>query len=132
MSKLTLDLHTGIMIKSHKELIVWQKSIELVKDVFILTDKFPKSEIYGIISQMRRAAVSVPSNIAEGYARGSRNELRQFYLVAYGSALELETQTIISKELKFAKEEDFVKVELLLNEVCRMLSTITRTLRSRN
>lgn len=117
------------MIKSYKELIVWQKSIELVKEIFILTNKFPRSEIYGIVSQMRRSAISVPSNIAEGYGRGSRNELRQFYLIAYGSALELETQIIISKELELAKGADFVNAELLLNEVCRMLNTITRTLR---
>ncbi len=87
-------------LKSYKELIVWQKSIELVKLVFILTDKFPRSEPYGIIAQMRRAAVSIPSNIAEGYGRKSIGSYVQFYLIAYGSALELETQLIIAKELK--------------------------------
>lgn len=96
-------------IKSYKELIVWQKSIELVKEVFLLTDGFPKSEIYGIISQMRRAAISIPSNIAEGFGRRSIKSSGQFYSIAYGSALELETQMIIARELKLAKEIDLKK-----------------------
>lgn len=112
-------------LKSYKELIVWQKSIELVKEVFYLTSKFPQSELYGIISQMRRSAVSIPSNIAEGYGRRSSKSYTQFYSIAYGSALELETQIIISKELKLADAADFKKVENLLLEVCKMLNTMT-------
>jgi len=118
-----------IQIKSYKELIVWQKSIELVKEVFILTALFPKSEIYGIISQMRRAVVSIPSNIAEGYGRRSLAESSQFYSIAYGSALELETQLIIAKELHLAKEVYFEKSESLLLEVCKMLNVMTGKMR---
>jgi len=112
-------------INSYKDLIVWQKSIELVKQVFILTDKFPKSELYGIISQMRRASVSVPSLIAEGFGRKSIRYNHQFFSMAFGSALELETQTIISKELELVNPEDFVPVENLLLEVCKMLNKMT-------
>jgi len=112
-------------LKSYKELIVWQKSIQLVKEIFILTDKFPKSEMYGLISQIRRATISIPSNIAEGYGRKSIKEYAQFYSIAYGSALETETQIIIAKELNFAKSEDFAKIDLLLEEVLRMLNTMT-------
>lgn len=119
-------------LKSYKELIVWQKSIKLVKEVFLLTDKFPKSETYGLISQMRRAAVSIPSNIAEGYGRKSPKEYAQFYSIAYGSTLELETQLIISKELSFIKPEDFQKVNSLLEEVAKMLNSITSKMRKLN
>lgn len=112
-------------IKSYKELIVWQKAIQLVKEIFILTDKFPKSELYGLVSQLRRAAVSIPSNIAEGYGRKTKKEYAQFYAIAYGSSLELETQIIIAKELRFADIKDFAKVDLLLGEVLRMLNSMT-------
>ena len=111
-------------IKSYKELIVWQKSRELVKEVFVLTSKFHKSETYGIISQMRRAAVAIPSNIAEGYGRKSIKSYTQFYAIAYGSALELETQLILSKDLNLAKLEDFKKADELLTEVCKMLNSM--------
>ncbi|PIR80260.1 MAG: four helix bundle protein [Candidatus Levybacteria bacterium CG10_big_fil_rev_8_21_14_0_10_35_13] len=116
-------------MKSYKELIVWQRAIELVKEVFILTALFPKSEVYGITSQMRRAVVSIPSNIAEGYGRRSLAESSQFHSIAYGSALELETQLIIAKQLRLAKEVYFEKSEGLLLEVCKMLNVMTGKLR---
>lgn len=119
-------------LKSYKELIVWQKSILLVKEIFILTDKFPKSELYGLISQLRRAAVAIPSNIAEGYGRRSSKEYAQFYAIAYGSALEIETQIIIAKDLGFAKGEDFATVERLLEEVLRMLNAMTSKMKQLN
>ncbi|MEX2013058.1 MAG: four helix bundle protein [Candidatus Levyibacteriota bacterium] len=119
-------------LKSYKELIVWQKSVNLVEEIFILTNLFPKSEIYGIISQMRRAAVSIPSNIAEGYGRKSTKSYVQFYLIAYGSALELETQMIISKKLKLAPEKEFQKAESLLIEVSKMLNSMGNKIRKLN
>lgn len=119
-------------IKSYKELIVWQKAIKLVKEIFILTDKFPRSELYGLISQMRRAAVAIPSNIAEGYGRKSSKEYAQFYSISYGSALELETQIIISKELSFTPTQNFGKVDLLLEEVSRMLNSMISRMRELN
>lgn len=119
-------------IKSYKELIVWQKAIKLVREIFILTNKFPRSELYGIISQIRRAAISIPSNIAEGYGRRSKKEYLQFYSIAYGSAMELETQIIISKELLFTSTENFDKVDLLLDEVCRMLNSMISQMKQLN
>lgn len=119
-------------IKSYKELIVWQKSVQLVKEVYLLTDNFPKSEIYGITSQMRRASISIPSNIAEGYGRKSTKEYTQFYSISYGSALELETQIIISKELKLADSDKFLKAELLMKEILKMLNTMLSKMKSNN
>lgn len=111
-------------IKSYKELIVWQRSMEMVKEIYRLTNLFPKSEAYGITSQMRRAAVAVPSNIAEGYGRRSTKSYSQFYAISYGSALELETQLILSKDLKLASSSEFFKAENLLVEVLKMLNTM--------
>lgn len=111
-------------LKSYKELIVWQKSILLVKQVFLLTDKLPKSEIYGLTSQIRRAVVSIPSNIAEGYGRRSSKEYAQFYSIAYGSGLELETQLIVCKELTFITDNEFKAIYSLLEEVLKMLNSM--------
>ncbi len=119
-------------LKSYKELIVWQKAIKLVKEIFLLTNNFPKSELYGLTSQMRRSAVAIPSNIAEGYGRKSSKEYIQFYSISYGSALELETQVIISKELGLSRIENFSKVDLLLEEVCRMLNSMISKMRQLN
>ncbi len=115
--------------KSYKELIVWKKSFTLVKEIFQLTAMFPKSEQYGIIAQMRKAAISIPSNIAEGYGRSSQKEYAHFYAIAYGSALELETQLLLAKELGFAEEEMFVASEILLTEVIKMLYTMRSKLK---
>ncbi len=115
-------------IQSYKELIVWQKAIQVVKGIFLLTESFPKSEIYGITSQMRRASVSIPSNIAEGFGRKSQKEYSQFYAIAYGSGLELETQLIIAKELKLGDSQALSEVETLLVEVLRMLNVMTKNL----
>ena len=119
-------------IKSYKELIVWQKSMLLVKEIFILTSKFPKSELYGIVSQMRRAAVAIPSNIAEGYGRRSTKSYTQFYAIAYGSALELETQSIIAKELNMTTKENFITSDNLLVEVSKMLNAMITKMRQLN
>lgn len=108
-------------IQSYKELIVWQKSIALVEEIYKLTSNFPAEERFGIITQIRRAAISIPSNIAEGYGRRSYKEYLQFYSIAYGSALELETQLIISQKLHFTVENKFTTVDQLLNEIIRMI-----------
>jgi len=112
-------------IKSHKELIVWQKSMKLVKEVFLLTKEFPSSELYGLTSQMRRAAVSVPSNIAEGYGRHSAKEYLHYLTISYGSALELETQLIIAQDLELSQQATFTKSMALLEEVLKMLNKMT-------
>ena len=118
------------VIQSYKDLIVWQKSVELVIVVYDLTDKLPKSEIYGLTSQMRRCAVSIPSNIAEGRRRGTKKDYCQFLIVAYGSGAELETQVEIAKKLSFSKNLNYTKVDSLLDEVMRMLNKMISELRS--
>jgi len=92
---------------SYKNLIVWQKSVELAVEVYELTDRFPKSEIFGLTSQMRRAAVSIPSNIAEGRRRLTQKEFIHFLTISYGSGAELETQLEISKKLSFSKNLNY-------------------------
>lgn len=108
-------------VHSYKELTVWRKSVDLVKDVYRVTKGFPQNEQFGIVSQMRRAAVSIPSNIAEGYGRKSSKEYKQFYSIAYGSALELDTQLIICEELGLIDQENQRRVEKILTEIIRML-----------
>ena len=112
------------MIHSYRELIVWQKSMELVVVVYELTEKFPQREIYGLISQMRRSAISIPSNIAEGRFRSTRKDFAQFLRIAYGSGAELETQVEIAKRLKETKILNFEKVDSLLEETMKMLNTM--------
>ncbi len=117
------------MINTYKDLIVWQKSLELTKGVYLLTEKFPKSEIFGIISQMRRASISIPSNIAEGFVRKHRKEFSQFISIAFGSGAELETQIVIAKSLNFTKNQDYEKVDLLLVEIMKMLNKLNSRLK---
>lgn len=94
-------------INSYKELIVLQKAIELVKLIYMITEIFPKPELSDLTKQMRRCAMPIPSNIADGYARKSSREYAQFYSISFGSMRELETQLIIAKELQFLDETDF-------------------------
>ena len=108
-------------IKSYKELIVWQKSMDLVKEVYLLTEKFPKDELYRLSSQMQRAAVAIPSNIAEGYLRKHRKEFVQFLSVSLGSAAELETQILICESLNKFKTLQFNRAQSLLTEIMKML-----------
>ena len=115
-------------IESYENLIVWQKSMDLVIESYKLTEAFPKTETYGLTSQIRRATVSIPSNIAEGSRHGSRKDFRHFLLNAYGSGAELETQLKIAKRLSFGKEFDYSKADGLLNEVMRMLNKMTNEL----
>jgi|SRR3989338_9550099 len=115
-------------MNSYKDLIVWQKSIELVIGIYKMTDKFPKSELYGLTSQIRRAAVSISSNIAEGYTRKHRLEYIQFLRIAFGSGGELETQIIIAKKLNFSEIQEIDRIEKLLIEVMKMLNKLIDTL----
>ena len=111
-------------MRNHKDLIVWQKGIVLVKELYRITRSFPKEEAYGITSQMRRAAVSIPSNIAEGYGRGHDKELTQFLYIALGSASELETQLIICNDIAYITEEEFNLLNNLNTEIIKMLSSL--------
>ena len=108
-------------LQSYKQLIVWQKSMDLVEMIYKITDSFPKSELYGLISQIRRSAVSIPSNIAEGYGRTSPKDYGQFYTIAYGSLLELETQLTISYRLGFVIKQELDQIFSLIEEISKML-----------
>jgi len=110
------------MSNSHKDLIVWQRAMQLVVDVYRATKVFPREETYGLISQMRRAAVSIPSNIAEGKGRYSRKELSQFLLNARGSLLELETQIEIARALSYLADDDATSLTHRSSEVGRLLN----------
>ena len=114
-------------ISSYKQLTVWNKAIELVKEIYIITDKFPKTELYILVSQMLRAAISIPSNIAEGYRRSHRLEYIQFLSIAIASAAELETQLIIAKN-KYP-QAGYEKAELILDEIQRLLYVTIRSLK---
>lgn len=109
-------------VKTYTDLIVWQKAILLVKDVYALTKAFPKEEIYGLTSQLRRAAVSIPSNIAEGQGRGSRNEFVHFLGMAKGSLCEVQTQIHIAKELGYIDPADEKRLVEGAHEVGRILN----------
>jgi len=92
-------------MKTHKDLDIWKESLELVKTIYEVTAHFPKEEIYGLTSQIRRCAISIPSNIAEGAARSSKKEFIQFLYIALGSLAELDTQLLIAKSLGYLNEE---------------------------
>ena len=109
------------MVKSYRELTVWQRSVQLAVAVYQLTKDFPREEIYGLTSQLRRAGVSVPSNIAEGYGRASKGEYRNFVGMARGSALEIQTQLVIADQLGFGNRKKLENASQLADETGRML-----------
>jgi len=118
--------------RSYKDLVVWQKGIALAKLVYQLTKNFPSEEKFGLVAQMRRAAVSIPSNIAEGQARHTTGEFIQFISHAEGSVAELDTQLILSIELKFCRDVGAEAAFELIAELRRMLNVLRRKLASRH
>ena len=110
---------------SYKDLIVWQKATDVALLTYEITKKFPKDEIYGLTSQMRRAAVSIPSNIAEGKMRGYTEEWKRFLLIAYGSAAELETQIEIAQKLGLIDAKNYARINEQLQEVMKMLNVMS-------
>lgn len=119
-------------VRTHKNLKIWQRSIAMVTQVYKLTETFPKSEVFGLINQIRRASVSVPSNIAEGAGRNSHKEFNQFLHIALGSAAELETQFLIAKNLCYISQIQYMQIEQELQEIIRMISALTKTLTKDN
>ncbi len=115
-------------VHSYKELRVWQKAMEVVVAVYRLTDEFPRHEIYALTAQMRRAAVSIPSNIAEGYRRGTRKEYRNFLLISFGSGSELETQLELSVRIGYVTADAARDTVTMLDEVLRMLNVMVHKL----
>ncbi|MFQ5340250.1 MAG: four helix bundle protein [Anaerolineae bacterium] len=111
-------------VRSYRDLIIWQKAIELAKQVYVLTHKFPKYETYGLADQLRRSSVSVASNIAEGQARQHTGEFRQFLYTALGSAAEVDTQCVIAHELDYITTEEAADIEQRIVELRKMTYTL--------
>ncbi len=115
-------------VKTFEDLIIWQKSIVLTKQIYVITRKFPKEEIYGLSNQLRRASVSVASNIAEGYGRITRNDYKRFLSFSFGSSFEIQTQLIIAMEIGLINNEDFNESMMLSKEISAMLYAIMKKL----
>ena len=115
-------------VKCYQDLTVWQKSMTLTTHVYKLTEAFLKSEQFGLTSQMRRAAVSIPSNIAEGQSRNSTGEFRQFLGISKGSLAELETQIEVALRLTYLQEAQVIEVRSLCVEISKMLAGLSRSL----
>jgi len=119
-------------IKDYRELIVWQKAMGLVELLYRRTRLFPKEELYGLTSQMRRAAVSIPSNITEGQGRRTTRDFVHFLSIARGSLKELETQILISHRLCYINEEQQLELVSATEEVGRLISGLNKSLNQRN
>jgi four helix bundle protein len=117
------------MVQSFRDLLVWQRAIQMCVTIYRLTDGFPRDELYGLTSQIRRAAVSVPSNIAEGHGRLSTGEYRQFLGIARGSNFELQTQLEIARALGFGDPKIISEAESLSFEVGKMISGVLNALK---
>ncbi len=117
-------------MRDFRNLNIWKLGIDVVKQIYNITKKFPNSELYGLTNQMRRASVSIPSNIAEGASRKSNADFARFLEIAIGSAFELETQLILSKELEYLNQEDFEKVTDNLHKFQKQLNALLTKVRS--
>ena len=115
-------------IRTYRDLDIWKAGIQLVKDVYKLTEQFPKQEVYGLVSQMRRAGVSIPSNVAEGFRRYHNREYKQFLYISLGSCAELETQATIARELAYISEDKETALLEKLDHISRMISNLVKKL----
>ena len=118
-------------VRDYRDLKVWQAGLELAEAVYAVTNSFPKSEVFGLASQMQRAAVSIPSNVAEGHARDSTKEFLRFISVAMGSLAELETQLTLSNRLRYLEQEKFENLIERTSMIGRMLRGLQSSLRAR-
>jgi four helix bundle protein len=117
--------------KNYRDLIAWQKAMDLVEVVYKVTGLFPKDEIYGLTNQLRRAVVSIPSNIAEGQGRSSSNDFRRFLAISHGSLREAETQILIAKRLNYLTESQSERLMALAGEVGRLINGLSHSLADR-
>ncbi|MEN3323382.1 four helix bundle protein [Mariniflexile soesokkakense] len=115
-------------IKTYKDLLIWQKGIEIVKETYLLCKEIPNDELFGLQSQIKRSSISIPSNIAEGWGRNYTKNYLQFLKYSRGSLLELETQIIIAKELNFISTESFNKIQDLISEESKMLNAFIKSI----
>lgn len=118
-------------MKTHKDLEVWKLSISFVTEIYKITKTFPKDELYGLTSQIRRASVSIPSNIAEGAARKGNKEIIQFLYIALASASEVETQLIIANNLNYIESPEYDEYSNTISRICRMLSSLIKSISSK-
>ena len=118
-------------IRSFKDLKVWQKGVDLVEMIYKVTKTFPKEEMYGLSAQLRRAGVSIPSNIAEGFGRYHNKEYKQFLHMALGSCAEITTQMIIAERLRFVEKSVSERVLSQAEEISRMLMSLIKKVRAR-
>jgi four helix bundle protein len=114
-------------VQSYKELVVWQRAMDLVVEIYKVTRSFPREEMYGLVAQIRRAVVSVASNVAEGQARGKGREFAKFLRIALGSLQEVKTQLIVSERLGYVVKEKTSTMVKLANEVGRLLRALTKS-----
>ena len=118
-------------MKSHKNLEVWNRAVDFVTSVYKVTAKYPKQEMYGLTSQIRRSAVSIASNISEGAARQSPREFIQFLYIALGSASEVDVQLLVSRNLEFISNEEYVEMSQEREEISKMLSGLIKNVKTR-
>ena len=119
-------------VSNYRNLIAWQRAMDLAEAAYVLTDRFPGDERFGLTSQARRAAVSVPSNIAEGHGRGTERSLLSFVRIANGSTKELETQLLLAERRRYITADDLHPVMNLADEVGRLLTGLRRSLKARD
>ncbi|NHZ87398.1 MAG: four helix bundle protein [Planctomycetia bacterium] len=120
------------MVKNYKDLLVWKKSMTLVTNVYKIVEKLPSEEKYGLKSQIRRSAVSIPSNIAEGHSRWYRKEFLHHLSISYGSIAELETQLLIAAELRFIKQDEVQSIFEKTTEIGKMINGLRKKLKTTN
>ena len=119
------------MIQNYKELDVWKRAVALITELYRITSRFPDSERFGLVAQIRRAATSIAANIAEGWGRGSTKEYIQFLTIARGSTTELETHLIVARNLNFMRVEEFDRVLRDVEDIAKMLNRLITSLRNR-
>jgi four helix bundle protein len=121
-----------VAVKNYSDLVAWQKAMDLVEMVYTATSQFPREEVYGLTNQLRRAAVSVPSNIAEGQGRRSDNDFRRFLAIAHGSLREVETQVLIAQRLHYLTEAQTQTLKVLSGEVGRLITGLINSIDKQN
>lgn len=115
-------------IQSHRDLVAWQLGVRLAKEIYLITENFPPHERYGLSNQLRRASVSIPSNIAEGYGRGTRQDYLRFLRMARGSVFEIDTQLLIARELGYLDQDRHTTIEATAHECGRVLAGLIRSI----
>ncbi len=118
-------IHT---MHDYKKLKIWKESVYFAVEIYKVTITFPKDEVYGLVNQLRRASISIPSNIAEGSKRSTKKDFKHFLMIAHGSGAEVETQLLISKELNFISEKKYLELVTKLDEIMRMMAVFIKSI----